>query len=193
MIHTIHSRTHTTAVRKCGRRAFSLTILCHEELFGCLVFFRAFRGKSRDGKSGRERYGTVRERERLRYFHSRPMFPDLSRYWFLFPRFPYHRKMNCSRPTSRPTICTFASHPVPDFDTLSPVPLPWLSLLVVLVLIITMVVRTLKGKGEADVAGWQLVKCTSTYFVSFIDTIKKCNYLRRIWSFCRTGGRQIPS
>ena len=100
--------------------------------------------------------------------------------------------MNCSRPTSRPTICPFASHPVPDFDTLSPVPLPWLSL-VFLVLFITMVVRTLKGKGEADVAGWQLVKCTSTYFVSFIDTIKKCNYLRRIWSFCRTGGRQIPS
>ena len=50
-------------------------------------------------------------------------------------------------------------------------------------------------------AGWQLVKCTSTYFVSpfwrgaggsFIDTIKKM-YLRRIGSFYRTRGRQIPS
>ena len=45
-------------------------------------------------------------------------------------------------------------------------------------------------------AGWQLVKCTSTYFVSpfwrgvggsFIDTIK------RIGSFCRTGDRQLSS
>ena len=82
----------------------------------------------------------------------------------MFPRFPYHRKMNCSRPTSRPTICPFASHPVPDFDTLSPVPLPWLSLVFLVLFITIMVVRTLKGKGEADVAGWQLVKCTSTDF-----------------------------
>ena len=63
---------------------------------------RASRGKSRDGKSGQDGTGTVRERKRLRYFLSRPMFPDLSRYWFLFPRFPSHRKINCSRPTLFP-------------------------------------------------------------------------------------------
>ena len=39
---------------------------------------RASRGKSWDGKSGRDGTGTVRER--LRYFLSRPMFPDLSGY-----------------------------------------------------------------------------------------------------------------
>ena len=43
-------------------------------------FCRAPRGKGRDGKISRDGTGTVRERERLRYFLSRPMFPDLSRY-----------------------------------------------------------------------------------------------------------------
>ena len=51
-------------------------------------------------------------------------------------------------------------------------------------------------------ADWQLVKCASTYyFVSpfwkggweIIYRYNKKMYLRRIGSFCRTGGRQIPS
>ena len=49
-------------------------------------------------------------------------------------------------------------------------------------------------------AGWQLVKCTSAYFVSrfwrgvgrsLIHRYNKNMYLRKIGSFRRTGDRQI--
>ena len=46
-------------------------------------------------------------------------------------------------------------------------------------------------------AGWQLVKCTSIAFLEggweIVYIYNKNMYLRRIGSFCRTGGRQIPS